>query len=185
MTEILQYLKAALTRLDRLDPPALEALDPVIRSGDQFLLRDPLAGEAAGSTPGESAKLRLDKGAIGSLVVEWGYDVPQEKLVDFMTWLQVNEPALLDHNAAGGVNVRYRGTYAVFSSSEKGSGQFRTIWSYRVFSDLDELSNEFVRRTSFANLVAQLRSFFDTRPGASRSQQIYLLASSAQLTTAV
>lgn len=172
------YLKKLIDEAGYLDAPRVDPLRPEIRSGDKFLLRDPFGGKAAG-TAGAKADNRITRGAIGSIVVEWGFDVAPANVGAFMTFLDTYEGILLDTRPKG---VRYRGTYSVFSSTEKATGQFRTVWAYREFGDLDALSDQYEDGTQFASLVRQLRSFADNSPGAGRSQQIYLLASSSRLT---
>lgn len=181
---IVERLRELIRETGRLDRPSVGLLEPEIRSGDKFLLRDPFGGKAA-STAGKKADERVKQNrAVGAIVVEWGYDVPAAKLQGFMDFLNTHEVALLDAQNTLGVpaGVRYRGTYSVFSSSEKGAGQFRTIWSYKDFGDLDLMSDEYEAGTTFASLIRLLRSFADDSPGAARSQQIYLLASSSRLT---
>jgi len=175
---ILAYLKQRVSEYGPLDAPVIGTIRPEIRSGDKFLLRDPFAG-SAGKTAGVKAKDRLDRDAVGAIIVEWGYDVAPENLTAFKAFLDANEGSMLDARPKG---VRYRGTYAVFSSTEKGTGHFRTIWAYRHFGDLDALSDQYEDGTPFSSQIKQLRSFADPNPLVGRSQNIYLLASSAQLT---
>ena len=172
-------LTELVRRIGHLDAPSVGLLRPEIRSGDKFLLRDPFSGKAGCGKPGSKAEKRLAKGAIGAIVVEWGFDVLAANVPAFMTFLESSEEMLLDTQPKG---VRYKGTYSVFSSTEKGAGQFRTVWAYRTFGDLDTLSDEYEDGTVFAALVKQLRGFADDSPGAARSQQIYLLAASSKLT---
>jgi len=179
---IVARLRDLIREAGYLDPPSVGILAPEIRSGDKFLLRDPFSGKADATGAGDRARERTKANrAVGAIVVEWGYDVANDKLDLFMDFLKNNEVAMLAPNPAP-KGVRYRGTYSVFSSSEKNSGQFRTIWSYQEFGDLDSMSDEYEAGTQFASLAKQLRSFADSSPGAGRSQQIYLLASSSKLT---
>jgi hypothetical protein len=179
MTEqsIISRLQDLVRATGRLDAPAIGLLRPEIRSGDKFLLRDPFAGKAGINGTGAQADERLEKEAVGAIVIEWGFDVAAANMAKFLEFLGANEGAMLDARPKG---VRYRGTYSVFSSTEKGTGQFRTVWSYRTFADLNALSDEFEQPTPFATLVKQLRAFADDGPGAGRSQQIYMLAASSR-----
>lgn len=174
---IISRLRDLVHAAGRLDAPAVEFLRPEIRSGDKFLLRDPFAGKAGANGTGAQAGELLEKEAVGAIVIEWGFDVAAGNMTKFMEFLAANEGAMLDARPKG---VRYRGTYSVFSSTEKGMGQFRTVWSYRTFADLNALSDEFEQPTPFATLVKQLRSFADETSTAGRSQQIYMLASSSR-----
>jgi hypothetical protein len=174
---IVAHLQALVRRAGRLEAPSVGLLRPEIRSGDKFLLRDPFAGKASTNGTGAQAGEWLEKEAVGAIVIEWGFDVAPANLVKFMEFLTANEGAMLDARPRG---VRYRGTYSVFSSTEKRMGQFRTVWSYRTFGDLNALSDEFEQPTPFATLVKQLRSFADESAEAGRSQQIYLLAASSR-----
>lgn len=176
-----EQIVGSLRRLGRVDAPAVERLDLEIRSGDKVLLRDPLGAAAGAPDAMKNALAALGLGAVGAIVVEWGYDVRRSRIEEFQKWLIANEPALLGYNAGGDANVRYRGTFAVFSSTEKATGQFRTIWTYKRFSDLDKMSKEFEDNTPFAKLVKDLRDFFDHRSQAGSSQQIYLLANAARI----
>jgi hypothetical protein len=173
------HLKELIRRVGRLDAPSVGLLRPEIRSGDKFLLRDPFGGKAGDGKPKEKADKRLAKGAIGAIVVEWGYDVLAAEVPAFMAFLETSEEMLLDTQPKG---VRYKGTYSVFSSTEKSAGSFRTVWAYKTFGDLDTLSDEYEDKSMFATLVKQLRGFDDHSPGAARSQQIYLLAASSKVT---
>jgi hypothetical protein len=174
-------LKELIRRVGHLDAPSVGLLRPEIRSGDKFLLRDPFKGKAGSGAAGKKAEKRLQKGAVGAIVMEWGYDVPAADVPAFMSFLAANEETLLATQPNG---VRYKGTYAVFSSTEKSAGQFRTVWAYKEFGDLDTLSDEYEDMSLFATLVRQLRGFADNSPGAGRSQQIYLLAASSRVTDA-
>jgi hypothetical protein len=180
-TSTIARLKQLVRERGRLDAPSVGILRPEIRTGDKLLLRDPFAGEAA-ATAGTKAKRRLDKEAIGAIVVEWGYDVLPANVPAFLKFLNDFEEQLLDARPKG---VRYKGTYSVFSSTEKQTGQFRTLWAYKGFGDLDALSDEYETGSQFSGWVKQLRSYADNSPGAARSQQIYLLASSARSTDGV
>lgn len=108
---------------------------------------------------------------IGTLVIEWGYDVPFKKHDDFKKWLMANEAGLA---AAAPEGVTYRGTYLVSASSEKHSGLYRTIWAYRT---LDALANFDAvmhdSKSTFARLIADLTAFRDRERGADHSQQMY------------
>ena len=172
-------LKALIYQAGHLEDPAVGLLRPEIRSGDKFLLRDPFSGKAGAGKARTKAENRLKKGAIGAIVVEWGYAVPAADVPAFMAFLESSEEMLLDTQPQG---IRYKGTYSVFSSTEKSAGQFRTVWAYKTFGDLDTLSDEYEDQSVFAALVRQLRGFADDGPGAARSQQIYLLAASSKLT---
>ena len=172
-------LRTLIHRAGKLDAPSISLLRPEIRSGDKFLLRDPFGGKAGAGKPADKADKRLKKGAIGAIVVEWGYDVPTANVPAFMAFLDSSEEMMLDTQPNG---IRYKGTYSVFSSTEKSAGQFRTVWAYKTFGDLDTLSDEYEDNSIFSALVKQLRGFADDSPGAARSQQIYLLAASSKLT---
>lgn len=174
------YLRRLIHDHERLDPPAVSLLEPEVRTGDKFLLRDPFAGTAASKGPGAKAQDRVRSNrSVGALVMEWGYDVRPENLDAFLHFLDTNEIDLFESSPQ---NCKYRGTYSVFSSTEKGTGHFRTIWSYREFGDLTALSDEYEKSSVFSSLVKKLKSFADDSAGAARSQQIYLLASSSRPT---
>jgi hypothetical protein len=153
-----------------LEPPRVDPVDPEIRSGATFLFRDPLK-RGVPAEDQELLKSGIEKGGlIGTIVIEWGYDVPNEKGKRFRRWLLDNEADIV---AAQPEGVRYKGTYAVFSSTERESGQYRTIWAYDSFAALQDLGERLADEGSrFAQLVEQLNSFRDRERGAAYSQQV-------------
>jgi hypothetical protein len=105
-----------------------------------------------------------------SLVIEWGYDVPFNKHVDFMNWLIDNERRLAEVTPDG---ITYRGTYAVSATSEKGSGLYRTIWGFRTLGALETFNDEMHSGSEFSRLVHDLCDYRDRDRGAANSQQMY------------
>ena len=144
--------------------PKVSPLRSDIRSGENFLI----------ATSGNLPEL-----FIGSVVVEWGFEVPRDRAAAFHTWLTENETSLASECPAG---MQYRGTYGVFAQSERTLGSYRTVWSFASLAALDLLAKEAAAGSSFGNRVQALTAFRDESIGVSRSQQIYLPAANAQRT---
>ena len=72
-------------------------------------------------------------------MIEWGYDVPFNKHEEFKSWLIINEAKIVA--VCNQHDVSYRGTYAVSATSEKHSGLYRTIWSFKTLHALETFSD--------------------------------------------
>lgn len=159
----------AMLRGGRLDPPRVDPLVSVVRSGEQFLII------GSGQVPAVG---------LGSVVVEWGYEVPAARRALFQEFL-ANFEGQLDAGVPEGVT--YRGTYAVFQQSERSLGSFRTIWSFNALVDLQTLTDAVAAAAlpapidaaafataewSWGQLVRILLDFRDTDYAAGRSQVI-------------
>ena len=156
-----------LIAVERLTTPTVKTIEPEVRSGGFFPFCDLLKhGEGAG----EIQQFLLDSDLLGALVIEWGYDIPFNKHEEFKKWLVVNEAKIVQYQPDG---IRYRGTYAVSATSEKHSGLYRTIWSFRTLHELETFSDEIHTGSNFAQLVDQLSAFRDRERGADNSQQFY------------
>ena len=107
---------------------------------------------------------------LGTLVIEWGYDVPFNRHDDFKKWLIANEASIA---AAVPPDVTYRGTYAVSATSEKNSGLYRTIWAFTTLRALENFDDEMSSGSAFARLIADLNAFRDRERGTDYSQQIH------------
>lgn len=66
-----------------------------------------------------------------------GYDIKEGKTSDFVKWLTANEEAL---RAAMPAGLEYLGTYAVVQSSDRTTGQFRTLLGGGSYGDMDTFS---------------------------------------------
>lgn len=153
---------------EQLTPPTVMSIEPEVRSGGFFPFCDLIKH---GEGQQEIEHLLDNSVLLGSLVIEWGYDVPYHKHNDFMKWLIANERNLSDVTPDG---ITYRGTYAVSATSEKGSGLYRTIWAFRTLRALEIFNNEMHRGGSdFARLIRDLCDYRDRDRGAANSQQIY------------
>jgi hypothetical protein len=144
-----------------VSPPAVARLRTDVRSGENFLI----------ATSGTLPDL-----FVGSIVIEWGYDVAKEKSADFHTWLGQNEKTLAAQCPTG---VQYRGTYAVFAQSDNSLGEYRTVWAFDSLATMEQLAAEVSKGSDFGKLVQALSGFRNDVPGASRSQQIYHPAATA------
>jgi hypothetical protein len=152
---------------ERLTTPSVKPIEPEVRSGGYFPFCDLLKH---GEGHEEIEHLLQDSVLLGALVIEWGYDVSFNKHEDFKKWLIANEASMV---AAQPKDVTYRGTYAVSATSEKHSGLYRTIWSFRTLHALESFDAEMHTASAFARLVADLSAFRDRERGADNSQQIY------------
>lgn len=189
----LDVLKGLLLEGVKLEAPTVDTVVPVIRSGDQMLIRPPgknwLNDEEKKrlkkrQDPGDSADDGDDRDApgrddrtvlLGDIVVEFGFDAADEgDLQDFVgyfeEYLQMTEQAEVP-------GIRYRGTYAVYSSSEKTAGKYRTVWSFKGQQALDRMTEagetSVLGVSEFGAVVRRLRALADTRPGSGRSQNWY------------
>jgi hypothetical protein len=159
-------LVADLIAGERLTTPTVKPIEPEVRSGGYFPFCDLLKhGEGEGID-----QLLNNSTLLGALVIEWGYDVPFDKHEEFKGWLIANEANI----AAQAPNeVYYRGTYAVSATSEKHSGLYRTIWSFKTLNALETFSDAMHDGSNFADLVDKLCSYRDRDRGADSSQQMY------------
>src|SRR3546814_2545171 len=79
----------------------------------------------------------------------WGYEVPPEHGERFAAWLRDNETPLA---AAAPKGVHYRGTYAVFSTTEKRTGNYRTVWAYDSLGALQGMHTAAAEKGDFQRL---------------------------------
>jgi hypothetical protein len=151
--------------------PSVTPVDVHLRSGVSFVLRDPMR-RGVPSARQDVIKRGLEKGwLLGAFVSEWGYDVRRELIPQFHRWLEVNEGSIVGTQPEG---VSYRGTYAVFSTSEKGSGSYRTVWTFSSFAGMQDFGYFLADETRpFARVVTELVRFIDRDRHAGTSQQIY------------
>src|SRR5476651_722973 len=100
-------LVAKLIDGEKLTTPTVKPIDPEVRSGGIAPFCDLLRHEEG---KGETMQLLQDSVLLGTMVIEWGYDVPFHKHDDFKKWLIFNEAGIA---AAVPQDVTYRGTYLV------------------------------------------------------------------------
>lgn len=152
---------------ERLTSPIIKPIEPEVRTGVTFSFSDLLKH---GEGKADIERLLAESVLLGTLVVEWGYNVPFDQHDAFKKWLIDNEVKI-----ANGVpkDVTYRGTYAVSVSSEKHSGLYRTIWGFTTLHALETFGDEMHAGSTFAQLVAELNAFRDRDRGAEYSEQIY------------
>jgi hypothetical protein len=159
-----------------LAAPSVEPLEPVIRSGDTFLFRDP---RKRGATAEEQECIResVEKGfLIESFVVEWGYNIKRGQHERFRRWLLDNERHLA---ASAPLDVLYKGTYVVTSSTEREAGEYRTIWAFHSLQGPQNLAFELADgQAPFTRLWHELNEFRDG-DSPHRSQQNYSPAATA------
>lgn len=167
----LERLKGMIRARGSLDDPSAVALDPEVRTGETFILI-PDGGRGSQAAPNVKALMK-NRTLIGAVTMVWGYDVPREHGEKFAAWLRDNEAALGDAAPKG---VHYRGTYAVFSTTEKRTGQYRTIWGYDSLNALQGMYAAMAEQGDFARLLGQLNDFRDHDRDADHSQEILVPA---------
>lgn len=160
-----------------IDEPEVSAIDPEVRSGVTFLLRDPRRRGVSSEEYEAVDKAIGDKMLIDAMVIEWSYDVPHDKMAGFRRWLLDNERDLARLCPQF---VSYRGTYAVASGSLVEVGRYRTIWGLEQLNGLSNLSAGVADESgAFSRLVAELNSFRDRERGAPEFDAIMVPAVSA------
>ncbi len=157
--------------------PEVSSIDPEVRSGVTFLLRDPRR-RGVSSEEFEAVDDAIGKQVlIDAMVIEWSYDVPHDKVPDFRRWLLDNERDLAKLCPQ---YVSYRGTYAVASGSLVEVGRFRTIWGLDQLSGLSNMSAGIADSGgAFSRLVGELNAFRDRERGAPEYDAIMVPAVSA------
>jgi hypothetical protein len=160
-------LVTSLIAGERLTFPSIRPIEPEVRTGVTFPFCDLIKH---GEGKADIEKLLADSVLLGSLVIEWGYNVPFNQHDAFKKWLIDNEVKIAN---AVPKDVTYRGTYAVSVSSEKHSGLYRTIWGFTTLHALETFGDEMHTGSTFAQLVADLNAFRDRDRGAEYSEQIY------------
>lgn len=172
----LARLKGLIGSGRALEAPSVEPLEPVIRSGDTFLFRDPLK---RGTTAEEQDVIRESLAGgylIGTFVVEWGYNIKKGQHGRFRRWLLDNERHLA---ASAPEDVAYKGTYVVTSSTEKQAGEYRTIWTFISLRGPQNLAARLAdQQAPFTRLWNELNEFRDG-DSPTRSQQNYSPAATA------
>ena len=157
----LRQIKTLIRDQHALAKPRVDHLRPEVRTGDSIVLG------ARGSLPADEAVY------VGKLVVEWGFDVRADKEAQFFQWLRDSE-ADLATEAQTLQGVAYRGTYAVANQSDKGCGNYRTIWTFVSLGAMEVFNNAVADgNTALNRLVIELRAFRDKSDQAGRSQAWY------------
>jgi len=153
----LSWIRSAVEAQRSLDPPSVDRVQPQVRSGANVP-----------ALSGQRSKVTDDQRLVGNVVIEWGYDIPRSRLDEFQNLLATLEPRIADNLPAG---LAYSGSFAVFSSSEKGSGRYRTIWTISQVERLGALG-EAEQEASWpdsAQFIRELRDLWDPQGGWSES----------------
>lgn len=158
----LDHAAALLAGGMQVPEPVVERLRSEVRSGENFLIG---GGQAQANF-------------IGTIVIEWGYDVAAGDAQNFRDFLLANELSLHQECPGG---VHYRGTYAVWSQSIGQLGQYRTVWAFDSLADFAKIEQAVSGETLFGQLIRQLTAYRSTAAGASRSQQMYQPAAGTTL----
>ena len=166
-----------LVRAPDAAPPAIDPVEVHVRSDASFIFRDPLKRGVSTEVQDAIAGAVKDGWMLGTFVVEWGYDVKDGMIAQFHAWLQSHEQHIVDSQPD---DVSYRGTYGVFSTTEKKTGRYRTVWTFASFAGMQEFGHKLSDKTApFTQLVIDLMGYWDRRLGAGTSQQIYQPAQGA------
>lgn len=139
-------LKDLMRQQATLGAPKVHHLRPYIRSGEQFIFSG--IDDRTGTF-------------LGGLVIEWGYDVKDNKHDAFRKWLDSKEDSLRQAASNAG-RFAYRGTYAVVNNPHRRSGDYRTIWTYEDSNALGEFNQALARQPSdFRDLMQEFLWFVD------------------------
>ena len=173
----MEWLKGVIDRGSPLTEPSVKPIEPEIRSGGTFLFQHPF-GPSVPPEQQERMRYLREKGAsIGNCIIEWGYDVDRGRAKEFHRWLKDNEPTIVAGLSEGKLEgeVRYLGTYAVFSTTEKNSGNYRTLWAFNSFEGMQQFNALITDESSvLSRIFTELYdNFRDNSRGAGQSQQIY------------
>ena len=117
-----------------------------------------------------------------ALILEQGFDIPEENIGDFQEWLRKNETRLREASPEG---ISYVGSYAVILSTEKTAGGFRLIWELENYAAQDRLSEAIGQPGPFQELMGALHSVVDKRPDAHTSTSLYRALSETSVLGAV
>lgn len=155
-------------------PPSIETIETQIRTGETVPFHHFMSGDKPPAFKAGSV--------MGALVVVWGYDLNEQATArQFSEFLADNE-ASLTAKPTGILprGIRYRGTYSVFSTSEKGTGRYRTIWSYDGLEQMAMIGAHIADAdSSFGDFLRNLIRFQDRSPRAAHFQEIYQAAGGA------
>lgn len=186
----LDLLKDLLAEGRFLGEPTVEPVIPVVRTGDQIQFRQPGKNwltqdqqkrRALRMDPASNADDEADGGngsrtvLLGDWVAEFGFDpTDEDDMQDFVHYFE----AYLMESEDEIRGVRYRGTYAVVSSSTTGTGRYRTIWSFRGNQALDKMTalaepGQKLGVSEFGALTKRLRALANNDASAGRSQHWY------------
>jgi hypothetical protein len=172
----LKWLKGVMAEGGRLSEPSVKPIEPEIRSGGTFLFQDPFHPTEPKDKQDAVRRLRDQGAALGNCIIEWGYDVDRVNARRFRRWLEDNELKIVSTLKEGlSDGAKYLGTYAVFSTTEKHTGNYRTIWSFNSFEGVQKFNALMEdEKSMLAQLIGELYDGFrDHSQGAGQSQQIY------------
>jgi hypothetical protein len=177
----LKWLKRFIDRGTQLVEPSVKPIEPEIRSGGTFLFNQ-IEHSVPPDRQDVAQLLRNNSALIADCIIEWGYDVDRSRSKEFHRWLEDNEPRIVEQlSSALGGKVLYLGTYAVFSTTEKNTGTYRTIWAFNSFEGMQQFNALVTDGTSvLSRIMSELYDDFrDNSRGAGQSQQIYQPARSS------
>lgn len=98
-----------------------------------------------------------------------GFDVRPGQNEEFQQWVRQNVEAL-SNNAPEGIELL--GIYSAIFSSEKHSGQYRTVWRMDSYGAMDKFAAAAGEDSAFARLLEEMGSFGDVRIGADFSNEL-------------
>lgn len=165
---------AFVSGLDALEPATAQPLEMEVRSGIDFLFRDPLKRGVPAETQEEIGQNVKEGVLLDRFVSEWGFDVAYEHAEEFHAWLAANEKYLARYCPP---TARYRGTYAVMSGEKRHAGRYRTIWSFNSFNGMQDFAEEVGDETSaLRRLLDQFNAFRSRGESAAESEWMMIPA---------
>ena len=106
-----------------------------------------------------------------------GFSVPPGESLEFQEWVRANSAALAKALPEG---IELVGIYASMFSSEKHSGDFKSVWRFNSYGAMDRFAAAMGENPELARLMDEMGKFFDVRLGADNSSE--LLKSVADIT---
>ena len=106
-----------------------------------------------------------------------GFNIPPGKSREFQEWVRANSAAL---SKAAPEGIELIGVYSSMFSSEKNSGQYKTIWRMDSYGAMDRFAAAAGSDSELTRLLEEFGSFSDVRLGADYSSE--LLKSVADIT---
>jgi hypothetical protein len=98
-----------------------------------------------------------------------GFDIPPGKSKKFQQWVRDNHQAL---NQAAPEGIELVGIFATMFSSEKNTGQFKTVWRMDSYGAMDRFAAAVQENPELRRLLDEMGAFQDIRLGAGNSNAL-------------
>jgi hypothetical protein len=148
----LDTIRKLLERQHRPASPSVELIEPEIRTGTSYAVTAAMQPAAIAALDPEARPFE----ARCPLYVEWSYDVAEEKVGDFQSWLETNEADLAASCPDG---VKYLGTYVASFGPGIEERRFKTLWGYQRIAAFDSFAAAARSSGSFSQLLSVLTAF--------------------------